>query len=66
MIPDVTEAEPLSIPERTSRPRITGVVPSRFTHSGQRWPTLASIEHEAQIGRPHSVHDRPVGRSGWR
>ena len=26
----------------------------------------AGVMHSVQIGRPHSEHDRPVSRSGWR
>ena len=34
--------------------------------SGQRMPTGATLMQSTQIGRPHSEHDRPVSRSGWR
>ena len=34
--------------------------------SGQRIPTGAIVMHSVQIGRPHSEHERPVSRSGWR
>ena len=29
-------------------------------------PTGAAVRHSVQIGRPHSEHERPVSRSGWR
>jgi hypothetical protein len=35
---------------------ITFCTPSSRMHSGQRCPTVASIEHEAQIERPHRLH----------
>ena len=34
--------------------------------SGQRMPTGATLMQSTQIGRPHSEHERPVSRSGWR
>ena len=34
--------------------------------SGQRGPTGVIRRHSVQIGRSHSVHERPVSRSGWR
>ena len=34
--------------------------------SGQRRPTGAKVTQSVQIGRPHSEHDNPVSRSGWR
>jgi hypothetical protein len=33
---------------------------------GQRRPTGAKVTQSVQIGRPHSEHDNPVSRSGWR
>src|SRR5581483_5845463 len=32
--------------------------------SGQRIPTGAGVMQSVQIGRPHSEHESPVGRSG--
>jgi hypothetical protein len=66
MIVKVTGAE-----ENEGRPLICRAVtircgPIALTHSGQRWPTAASIEQATQIGRLHSVQDNPVGRSGCR
>jgi hypothetical protein len=43
--------------------RIVRVCPA---WSGQRMPTAAGVMHSVQIGRPHSEHDSPVSRSGWR
>jgi hypothetical protein len=34
--------------------------------SGQRIPTAAGVMHSVQMGRPHSEHESPVSRSGWR
>ena len=34
--------------------------------SGQRRPTGAGVMHSVQMGRPHSEHESPVSRSGWR
>jgi hypothetical protein len=45
---------------------ITRWAPCSRKHSGQRWPTEASIEHAGQIGRSQWLHESPVGRSGCR
>ena len=34
--------------------------------SGQRIPTGAKTMQSGQIPRPHSEHETPVSRSGWR
>ena len=34
--------------------------------SGHRIPTGANVAQSVQIGRPHSEHESPVSRSGWR
>ena len=34
--------------------------------SGQRMPTGPKVMQSGQIGRPHSEHETPVSRSGWR
>jgi hypothetical protein len=42
--------------ERLGPVGMTRWVPSARTHSGQRCPTVASIEHAAQMGRSHLLH----------
>jgi hypothetical protein len=67
MIENVTgEVANDGFPVTSSRAVITFCGPAWRTHSGHRCPTAASIEHEGQIGRLHSVQASPVGRSGCR
>ena len=45
---------------------ITFCAPSCRMHSGHRWPTEASVEHEEQMGRPQWLQLSRVLRSGCR
>jgi hypothetical protein len=46
---------------------LTRATPCGFPEwSGHRIPTGANVAQSVQIGRPHSEHERPVSRFGWR
>jgi hypothetical protein len=62
----VAGAPEAAIDRRRGPVGITGWVPSSRRHSGQRWPTAASVEQAKQIGRPHLLQLSKVLRSGWR